>query len=199
MASDDYFTADVERALRRARSTGDLDEPTRPMRHLSAAHRRSEGQPSTSASANWPRHQSVRHANRELRMPAPLSESPILEGAVAVPLLPRQPDPVYRPGRTNSTNQAVWEDLLEIPAEEVPPHDDEDRRAARPPPRGWLGKVLVFFGQAGPNARARSQLISMVWTLGSGLVQVRCGVLQYMIITVNGLRRGISPCDSSLW
>ncbi|KAJ3538011.1 hypothetical protein NM688_g6581 [Phlebia brevispora] len=67
---------------------------------------------------------------------------------------PRRPEP--------------WELPFDVNEE---PRNDANRRNTRPPPRGWIGKVMMFFGQAGPNARARSQLISLVWTLSSGLVQ----------------------------
>lgn len=176
-----FAPPELERALRRARSTGDLGEPTRPTRHPSGSHRRSEGQ----AGPSWSSRHSTRAARGELRMPAPLSVGTIPETsspATSIPIPmrpPRPPEPAYHSPRGSGGRsgggaggiQAAWAEPLDVPPEEL--LSDEDRRATRPPPRGWLGKVLVFFGQAGPNARARSQLISVVWTLGSGVVQVR--------------------------
>ena len=55
------------------------------------------------------------------------------------------------------------------------------RDADRVPP-GWRGKILVFLGQAGPDMRLRSKLMSFVWSLSFGLVQV--GIIE--IVSPNG-------------
>lgn len=93
------------------------------------------------------------------------------------------PEPVHGAGRANHERRGdLWDtyglNFGEDSGQDAPPaapNDEAVRRPIRPPPRGWIGKVLVFFGQAGPDARERSQLISLVWTLSSGLVQVRSG------------------------
>ncbi|KIP10867.1 hypothetical protein PHLGIDRAFT_33625 [Phlebiopsis gigantea 11061_1 CR5-6] len=44
-------------------------------------------------------------------------------------------------------------------------------RNTRPVPGGLWGKILVFIGQVGPDARLRSKLMSFVWSASFGLVQ----------------------------
>lgn len=151
------FNAEVERALRRVRSTGDIEEPPWPTRHPSITQRRSEGQ----NHVDW----SGRSAAR-----AQLRTGGLLSEGAAIPELPRPAEPVHHAPRPPYRND-TWETNLNFA--EDPQVEETRRRNTRPPPSGWFGKVLMFFGQAGPNARVRSQLISLVWTLSTGLVQVR--------------------------
>ncbi|KAF7792397.1 hypothetical protein EIP86_003434 [Pleurotus ostreatoroseus] len=140
--------SELEGILRRVRSTGDLVEPARSTRRQGGAGRRSEAV--TRNRNDWNR--------RALdARPAGLSIPDI-----------RAPEPAHRPARLARPGEA-WDN--EADHAEEPPRNDASRRNTRPPPRGWLGKLMVFLGQAGPNARARSQLISLVWTLSSGTVQ----------------------------
>lgn len=138
--------------LRRVRSTGDLDRPAIPPRRLSGAQRRSDGLNRSEWSGRSPPLRSIYDT--------------IPENAL------RLPEPALRADRPPPIPFEAFD--LHLPSQTQEPQVDEaNQRTARPPPRGWLGKVMIFFGQAGPNARVRSQLISLVWTLSSGLVQVR--------------------------
>ena len=149
MAASNMSASELEGILRRVRSTGDLVEPARSTRRQGGAGRRSEAV--TRNRNDW---------NRR-----PLDARP---AGLSIPDI-RAPEPAHRPARLARPGEA-WDN--EADHAEEPPRNDASRRNTRPPPRGWLGKLMVFLGQAGPNARARSQLISLVWTLSSGTVQV---------------------------
>ncbi len=143
MDTHNLSATELEGILRRVRSTGDLVEPARSTRHQS---RRSEA--------------TARNRDDWRRRSPPTRPS-----GLTIPEI-QLPEPAHRPIRPTRNGEASTN------AEE-PPSIGTARQNTRPPPRGWLGKVMVFLGQAGPNARARSQLISLVWTMVSGTVQVR--------------------------
>lgn len=60
--------------------------------------------------------------------------------------------------------------FVDVEPVRVPPRR---RRPTRPVPNGVRGKILVFLGIAGPNAKARRELLNVIWKLGWGFVQVR--------------------------
>lgn len=150
MAQDDV-SLELERALRRVRSTGDLGFETPAARASRHRNPRSDIHPP----GREPRIDSMHDAGSAL--PAPASA------------LTR--DGGTRGQRTSldqlASGHTQFADL------EPATTSLRRRRPTRPVPDGVRGKVLVFFGLAGPNAKARSALITVLWKLAWGFVQVR--------------------------
>lgn len=163
----DAFSAEVDRALRRVRSTGDLDlEPSgsvRPTRHRSAAQRRSEG--------------TRRSVGNARLLPARGFTDGSTDVNAAHALIMPPPAAVTRPRRFPTAESWDVEDV-DVNGTRTPTTTRTRRPARRRPPRpvppGLKGKVMVFFGIAGPDATVRRQLLSLVWNLASGFGQVRC-------------------------
>ncbi|PSR74610.1 hypothetical protein PHLCEN_2v9676 [Hermanssonia centrifuga] len=178
----DTFSAEVERALRRVRSTSDLDDlhiPSRPTRHPRGMQRRSESQWSQRATTYQARHARGVDPTDVRR---------------AFPQIERPQEAAIRLGRTPHPSEA-WDINFRFPEEPRQSDAGTPANNTRPPPRGWVGKVMVFFGQAGPDARVRSQLISVVWSLSFGLAQVRAYTLSDRI----RLLIGSFTSSSLLW
>ena len=155
---------DADRAVRRVRSEGDFPDDNgetspcrRPGRHI---HHRSEGQGQWSGSSS--------PSPFTPMIPATLPTSPAVAHTPPTPTLQR-PSPVFL--RDNSRDIDMLGDIPEDIQIELA---RAARRRARRVPSGWWGKVLVFFGQIGPDARVRSKLMSFVWAFSFGLVQVSC-------------------------
>lgn len=144
-ADQDELLLELDRALRRIRSTGDLEySSTRPSRHRAGPlERRSEG------------------GNVTLMLPI----SPLRPQSMVSP-----PTPAHTRGA--SLRSPIDSSNGERPQVVGPPPRPRRRRPTRPVPNGFKGKVLVFFGLAGPNAKARSQLVTVVWKLAWGFTQV---------------------------
>ncbi|KAI0699246.1 hypothetical protein BC835DRAFT_1503405 [Cytidiella melzeri] len=150
MEQDD-LTTQLERALRRVRSTGDLDlegSSTRPPRH------RGNLRISTDQT---PRNVRVSHLQSV--------DSP--RRTIAAPIPAHARDAIVRDSAVPSFTDGQIQTQAQLPLR--PPRHRQTR--TRPVPAGFKGKLLVFFGLAGPDAKARSQLLNMVWSLGFGLVQ----------------------------
>lgn len=163
---NDEFASDLDRALRRVQSTGDLDDPAtrRARRHRSPAHRRSDGQ--------WPVRNGTSPHSRHSSLDAPT--------VIPFPTIARTNEARvhalhHHPSEDWEINFNFAEELRRL---DPPPATTATATAQRPPrpvPPGWKGKLLVFLGKAGPNAKERSKLMSFVWTFGSTFVQVRSG------------------------
>ncbi len=77
-------------------------------------------------------------------------------------------------GNRNWSDEADWE----IPLFEERQRWEEQQEAnqeprTREPPPGFVGKIMVFLGYAGPNAQVQRALVSMVLGELWGLIQVR--------------------------
>ncbi|KAI0344844.1 hypothetical protein BDW22DRAFT_1327114 [Trametopsis cervina] len=63
------------------------------------------------------------------------------------------------------------EDATPPPPPPPAPPPAPPARPERRVPDGFIGRVLVFFGLAGPDAKARSQFMNVIWQLAFGFVQ----------------------------
>jgi hypothetical protein len=139
--SQNDFATQLEHALRRVRSTGDLD--------LEGSAARPPRQRNTVQFQLDP-------ATNNLR----LVHINAAEGAQGTP----SPPPPAHPRDSFALPPLTFES----PPTPPPP---SRRRRERPVPPGLRGRILVFFGLAGPDAKARSQLINVIWKLAFGFVQ----------------------------
>lgn len=150
--SQDPATLEADLILRRARSTGDLGFESPAARASRHHHGRTD-------TITQERTQPLRGASLNLQQDASALATP-------QPALTRD---LGARGRRASADQAhpplVEPELRTIPSRR--------RRPTRPVPDGVRGKFLVFFGLAGPDAKARSELINVIWKMGWGFVQVR--------------------------
>ncbi|KAI0092949.1 hypothetical protein BDY19DRAFT_398510 [Irpex rosettiformis] len=136
----DDFTMELERALRRVRSTGDIDieRPSRQRATIRVHH--STGQ-------------------RAIRI-AQLDDNDTPQRRLSTPATARTRD---APTRTLP--------IPAIPIDTPPSPPLTPRiRPPRPVPPGFRGKVMVLFGLAGPNAKARSRSIAIVWKMAFAFV-----------------------------
>ena len=141
MATDqEELARELERVLRRVRSTGDIDieRPTRQRGSIRISVDRATGQ------RNLHYTPPDDDDTRRLSTPATAHTRNAQTRTITIPLAS---DPPQNPPR------------------------NARRRQPRPVPPGIRGKILVFFGLAGPNSKARSQLVSIVWKLGFSFVQ----------------------------
>ena len=92
---------------------------------------------------------------------------------------PVRPPALYvldaRPGqRNNPPQRPEWNGpLFREPGRADPAPEAREGNRVRDPPPGLLGKVMVLLGYAGPDARVRSALVSLVCSQLWWLAQVR--------------------------
>jgi hypothetical protein len=169
-------SAQRDLALRRVRSENDLPFPDG-----------LDELPTPPAAGRSQRHTSYRIQRSEgtnLLSPSLLGAEPHTPRVLAPPRLPDQA--ALRPsGNDRNTDADTFEiiqALNDLPQDirfeivgdqlrEGQRRGTQRRDPERIPP-GWRGKLLVFLGQAGPDMRTRSKLMSFVWSLSFGLVQV---------------------------
>ncbi|CAL1707571.1 unnamed protein product [Somion occarium] len=165
-----------ELAVRRVRSTGDIpgdtDMPTRPPRsRMAPTQRRSEGQsPRTAA---YTREQLYAPSGRR-SAPLPALDRPDLGGhdhpltwnAMPQPTVPVEPRPSV-----------------------VPPRPQAEHT-------GWVGILMSFLGYAGPNARARRELLSLIWSLFFNLAQF---VVVVTLLAYSSHHRSPTEPDLTEW
>lgn len=190
---------DAERAVRRVRSEGDLPPADDlPHHHTALPHacrRNGRTHVSFASQGQWaPPH-----------MPPPPAAAPA-SGTSSAAHTPRPPSPplarptplvLHTPRRVRPEEMEEadltlqgWGDLPEELRNELVQVSRNRGQRAQRVPAGWWGKVLVFFGQVGPDARVRSKLMSFVWSSAFGLVQVSG-------LSKLGIRRRLIVCCSS--
>lgn len=160
---------ELERALRRVRSESDLPDDIsltdipRPSQHRQSmrAHRA---------------HRSEGHA--ALRLGAEAGTSGAAQTQTPHDRVPRRPTPVrlHDDARAFDDREVleVLQGLENLPEDiQLEIQRAHGRQRERRVPPGWRGKILLFLGQVGPDAEVRSKLVSFVWSLLFGLVQVR--------------------------
>lgn len=141
--------------MRRVRSTGDLDFESTTVRP-SARHYR----PGARVSID----QAIRGGRS---VPLVEGDSTLQWTTLSTPASPR----VVAGANTNTTQAFTIPPFnFEAPPRN-PPRVNNNRRAYRPVPPGLRGKVLVFLGVVGPDAKARSQLLGIIWKAVLSFVQ----------------------------
>ncbi|KAK7687079.1 hypothetical protein QCA50_009579 [Cerrena zonata] len=139
------LTAD-DNAIRRVRSTGDVPESLPRPGRAQGSQRRSDGSGSTSLS---------------------IATTPTF-GSIGTSSLRSSTTPDTLPSLVGSGSSTQRDGMPRPQAEQRPTTTQPRRPAER---TGWVGMIMTFLGYDGPGARARRELLSMIFALSSYFVQ----------------------------
>lgn len=174
MSNRPLSQSDEEQAIRRVRSTGDIPDPDHhPPR--SPRSRRSEGQSTPVASSS------------RLAVPTPLPlQYP--EPAEIRDFRTRSPPITWNLNTQEERRQlqTQTQQLQQQLQQQQQRLDANVEDAATPiiERTDFVGRVLTFFGYAGPNAKERKELVGLIWNLTFGFAQVRPRPLYILHLSV---------------